>query len=243
MSDLANFYDNDFYRDQIEGSYRSAKRYASILGEVWQPASVVDLGCGRGAWLKAFRERGAVRVMGLDGPWNAQDKMIDPEIEFRPVDFNETLNAADLAKFDLAISLEVAEHLEEAVARNFVASLANLSDNVLFGAAFSGQGGTNHVNEQPHSYWAAHFDALGYEPFDLFRPLVWGDDEIEFWYRQNTFLYVRTGAPLHAKLVEVGMRAVPHSFMNCVHPMMYERRLAPPTFKASLRYMVDAIVR
>ena len=28
-------------------------------------------------------------------------------------------------------------------------------------------------------------------PFDLIRPVFWADQDIEYWYRQNTFLYVK----------------------------------------------------
>jgi len=89
------------------------------------------------------------------------------------------------------MSLEVAEHLEPATAPQFVNSLATASDVVLFSAAYTQQGGTNHINEQPHSYWAGLFAGHAFAPFDLFRPVFWGNDEICFWYRQNVFLYVK----------------------------------------------------
>lgn len=73
-------------------------------------------------------------------------------------------------RFDLAMSVEVAEHLHEASAKGFVASLTRLSDVVLFGSAFSSQGGTNHVNEQPHIYWAKLFETHDYAPYVFLAP-------------------------------------------------------------------------
>jgi len=57
-------------------------------------------------------------------------------------------------KIGVSGSLEVAEHLEPSSAGTIVQSLVSLSDVFLFSAAFPGQGRTNHINEQPHSYWA-----------------------------------------------------------------------------------------
>ena len=87
-------------------------------------------------------------------------------------------------KFDLAMSLEVAEHLKPATAPQFVNSLATASDAVLFSAAYSNQGGTNHFNEQPQTYWARLFAEDNFAPFDLFRPAFWGNDHVCFWYRR-----------------------------------------------------------
>jgi hypothetical protein len=50
------------------------------------------------------------------------------------------------------------------------------------------QGGTNHINEQQHSYWAKLFAARDFYPLDLFRP---ENENVDIWYRQNVFLYVR----------------------------------------------------
>jgi hypothetical protein len=53
------------------------------------------------------------------------------------------------------------------------------------------EGGTNHINEQPHTYWEKLFAEYFFCPFDLFRPVFWGDEDVDFWYRQNVFLYAR----------------------------------------------------
>ncbi len=66
------------------------------------------------------------------------------------------------SQYDIAISLEVAEHLPEKVADRYVGLLCGLSSIVIFSAATPGQSGTDHVNEQPHSYWIEKFSARGY---------------------------------------------------------------------------------
>jgi SAM-dependent methyltransferase len=233
---MASRYGDAFYQTHMSASLASARKYADILGEHHRPRTVADVGCGRGTWLQAFAERGATRVVGFDGPWNSQDVMIDDAIEFRPLDLNRPGDAAAGERFDLAMSLEVGEHLEPESSEAFVRFLASLSDVVLYSAAFSGQGGVNHINERPHSSWAQIYARFGYSPYDLFRQRTWGDDDISFWYRQNAFLYVRDDTPLARRLADAGLQPVANlAFMDCIHPELYALRLSEIGFKALLR--------
>ena len=211
-------YDDTFYNSQVDGSFRSAKVYAELLKSLLAPSSVADLGCGRGTWLKAFAEAGATKLVGFDGSWNNQDRMIDSRIHFIATDLNQPMPRGG-SKFDLAVSLEVAEHLKREASALFVQNITSLSDAVLFGAAFINQGGTDHINEQCHSYWAQLFIENGYLPYDVFRPAVWGVSEVEFLYQQNAFLYVKVESVAAAKLEKSGYRPISNlEFMNCVHP-------------------------
>jgi SAM-dependent methyltransferase len=219
-------------------SLASARKFMRHLWQYLQPASVLDVGCGRGTWLKACKELGCRTLVGYDGPWNDQSKMVDADIVFRPVDVRRPFGTGE--KFDLAMSLEVAEHLEARHAERFVKSLAACADCILFGAALVGQGGCNHLNEQLPSYWAYRFGHYGFVPFDLFRPALWGDATICFWYRQNTFLYLRRGsAPYQAiKARGVAELAEP-GFMDCIHPELYAQKIADK----DLMYKLDDLRR
>ena len=220
-------------------SLKSARIYIEHLRKLHQAASVLDVGCGRGMWLKACHEAGCTKLLGLDGRWNEQSLMADPAILFRAIDLDQPFTSE---RVDLAMSLEVAEHLKPASASSFVASLTGTSDTVLFGAAFLGQGGTNHINEQPCSYWATLFAAEGFDAFDIFRPALWGDSRIPFWYRQNTFLYARRGSDAH-RLFGLPVR---RDFMDCIHPEMYAARTATisaPSFKDHMRSLPSSLAR
>lgn len=216
-----NLYGQDFYNSQIYGSLLSAQVYLFHLFSIWGvPESVADLGCGRGAWLATCRDLGVRRTVGFDGDWNSQGDMLDRNIEFHPVNLEMELLLTDT--FDLAISLEVAEHLQPESSDTFVESLASLSGAILFGAAFTGQPGANHINTRPHSFWAEKFFERGYLLFDLFRPTFWNDDRVEPCYRQNTFLYVKPGHSLHSALVNRGYASSTDlMLMDCVHPAVY----------------------
>lgn len=239
----SDHYSDDFYKGQIAGSLRSALKYVDFLATIYRPESVADLGCGRGTWLKAFKDRGAGRVVGYDGPWNEQSNMVDPAIEFHAVDLNKPIDAGNMGRFDLAMSLEVAEHLEAVSASGFVDSLTRLSDAVLFSAAFTQQGGTNHINERPHTYWARIFALYDYVPYDLFRPLFWGDEEIEFWYQQNVFLYVRQNSPVAGLLSSTGHQPMKNiRFMDCVHPALYRSSLQQASTRALIKRLAISVI-
>jgi hypothetical protein len=105
----------------------------------------------------------------------------------------------------------------------------------LSSAPYLNQGRTNHINEQPHTYWG--FASFIYLPFDLFRPIVWGDSEIELWYQQNAFLYVRKNTPVFTRLMAAGKSPIQNiAFMNCVHPRLFEAQTGT---KASLKRVVS----
>ncbi len=218
---LQDIYDRGFFTEQVEGSSRSATvMVPHILALFPRTASVVDVGCGTGVWLQHFKGAGVPHVLGLDGGGALDNDMLLLEHhEFRHADFTKPLRLPD--RFDLAISLEVAEHLPPSAAQTFVANLCQLSDAVVFGAAIPGQSGTWHINERWPSYWAALFDAEGYELFDVLRPQVWYDRRVEWWYAQNTLVFVRRGRDTVAEGVRAAQKqAIPA--LDFVHPRCFE---------------------
>ena len=182
-------YTEKFYKTMSQEALESARVYLRYLWNFIQPNSVLDVGCGRGAWLKVCHELGCNDLYGYDGNWNDQSQMIDESIEFTSIDLNEQFSLGK--EVDLLITLEVAEYLSPSSSSQFIKSITSASKVVLFSAAYTKQGGTNHINEQAHSYWASLFINNGYVPFDLFRPVFWGNKKVGFWYQQNTFLYVK----------------------------------------------------
>jgi SAM-dependent methyltransferase len=151
--------------------------------------SVVDVGCGSGSWLKAFQKNGTRTIFGVDG--NATPVLDIPRDRFLRTDLDKPFKMRE--RFDLAVSLEVAEHLSPASADLLIRNLTNLAPAVLFSSAIPGQGGAHHVNEQWPGYWAAKFAKRGYKAFDCLRLRVWEDPSVEWWYSQNILLYVKKG--------------------------------------------------
>lgn len=185
-------YDSQFLSYGRSVATRSAHVIVPILHEALRPTSILDLGCGRGAWLEVWKASGASEVLGVDGDYVDRSDLAVDESEFCARDLGGTIDLQ--RRFDLVESLEVAEHLPESRARGFVADLCRHGDTVLFGAAPPGQGGEQHINEQPYAYWRAFFDELGYTAFDFVRPQVASRRDVAPWYRYNTLLYVKREA-------------------------------------------------
>lgn len=214
-------YDAAFYRHIGTGSERSARRLLPVVFDLVAPRSCVDLGCGEGSWLSVCQELGAAEVLGLDGSWVDPQALKIPSSAFRAVDLAGELPV--LPRFDLAMSLEVAEHLPGSAASAFVDRLTALAPAVLFAAAVPGQGGTGHVNEQWSDYWIDLFAARGFRVVDVIRPAFWDDgDDLEPWYVQNTFLFVADEvagrSPQLAAAVDAGLRLP----ARVVHPRVLD---------------------
>jgi SAM-dependent methyltransferase len=182
-------YDTKFFQDQSRGSYNSAKLILPIIFDLVSPKSIVDVGCGVGTWLAACRELGVMDIAGIDGEYVDRRRLRVPLEYFTPADLTRKIELP--RKFDLAICLEVAEHLPISSAHTLVSSLASFSSSVLFSAAIPGQRGVNHINEQWPPYWEKLFADHGYQLVDCIRWRVWDQKEVEFWYAQNCFLFVQ----------------------------------------------------
>jgi hypothetical protein len=220
-------YDKGFFEAQQSGSEQSANVIVPLLLAKFPIRSVVDVGCGVGPWLRAFSNQGIADLTGLDGDYvNRADLLI-------PVDrFHATDLASDFSinrRYDLACSLEVAEHLPAAAGPEFVAKLCKAAPIVLFSAAIPGQGGTGHINEAWHDVWREYFASQGYRPLDLIRWKIWGHKQVEWWYQQNTIVYV-DGSTLAS---HPDLQVVDQSIsLNVVHPDCYAHQAEVSVSKA-----------
>lgn len=152
---------------------------------VMQIDSVIDVGCGEGWWAQEFAKH--CTVTGIDGSeWGDAHPLGD---RFIQVDLGQPLPA--LGHFDVAVCLEVGEHLPYERAAAFVADLCALADLVVFSAAIPHQTGAGHINCQWQSWWAILFAVHGYTPDVSLRWAIWNDERVEPWYRQNIVLYSR----------------------------------------------------
>lgn len=186
--DDALLYDAEFYNRQMGNSERAAIRIAPLVQDIVKAKSVIDIGCGVGAWLKAFREIGCENILGVDGDYVDRNLLKIPSDQFKVADLSQPFH---YGPFDLAISLEVAEHIPASAADIFVESLTKCADAILFSAAIPFQGGVNHINEQWPSYWIAKFRKHNFEILDCIRPQIWNDRSLPSAYRQNCLLFCK----------------------------------------------------
>ena len=213
-------YDERFYSSQSEPSSRSASAVVPLLIDLIRPKSVVDVGCGVGTWLRAFRGNGVADILGIDGAYVDRNRLQIPEDCFLSVDLpNPPLIDQ---RFDLALCLEVAEHIRESYASRLIDFITALAPVVCFSAAVPGQGGAGHVNEQWPDYWSRHFADRGYQIFDVIRPRIWSITQVEPWYCQNSFLYIHESQS--GKYPEVMKNSCSTDLPLClVHPELFRR--------------------
>jgi SAM-dependent methyltransferase len=212
-------YTRKFYETIRGGARRSAQVVVPIILQLVQPKAVVDVGCGDGTWLAVLREHGISDTLGLDGDYVDRRKLQIPQDQFMAADLSSPFELP--RTFDLAVSLEVAEHLPPQSAEGFVDSLVRLAPVVLFSAAIPLQGGTQHVNEQWPDYWASLFRHHDYVPIDFIRGKIWDNDDVEWWYAQNCLVFANSASLKNDNLLRAAFEATNPHQLNIVHPRQY----------------------
>lgn len=213
-------YDNEFYQTQAADSRRSAAAVVPLIIDLVRPRSVIDIGCGVGTWLAEFERNGISDYLGVDGDYVSPELLQIPRERFQPADLKEPISLP--RRYDLAVSLEVAEHLPAERAATFVASLTQLAPVALFSAAVPFQGGTSHINEQWPEYWRHLFRQRGWRAVDAIRPLVWGRPEVSWWYQQNVVLYCSP----EILAAHPALQPTPDERpLDIVHPALFENNM------------------
>jgi SAM-dependent methyltransferase len=181
-------YNTQFFNDLTSSAISSANEIVPIIIKLLNPTSVIDVGCGNGAWLSVWEKLGVSDILGVDGNYISRNQLMIKEEQFLPQDleYGIYLNRC----FDLVTCLEVAEHLKKESANNFIESLCGLGRIIIFSAAIPGQEGRNHINEQYPSYWRKLFKQNNFLAIDCIRSKIWTNDKVSWWYRQNLMIYI-----------------------------------------------------
>jgi len=215
-------YDEIFYLYQREGSLRSARKVLPLIHSQISPRSILDVGCGAGAWLKIHNELGVDDFLGVDGDYVKASILLIDESNFHPWNITRPFELG--RQFDLVQCLEVAEHIPAEFSETLVDNLTRHGKVILFSAAAPGQGGESHINEQPYDYWKNIFSERGYQLYDFIRPIINKSKEVESWYRYNILLFV------HESMVNNLTEQVKASYVNQdssvkdISPFIYKLR-------------------
>jgi SAM-dependent methyltransferase len=216
-------YDQDFFDSHRQLSLESARRVMPRLLELSGAKSVIDVGCGTGAWLSVLAEQG-VAITGIDGEYAIASGLLIPRDRFVPHDLKAPIPQS-LGRFDLAMCLEVGEHLEKSRAASLVSELCSLAPMVAFSAAIPRQGGLDHINECWQSEWARLFEGQGFTAIDAVRPAIWTDTRVAMWYRQNLIVYVRAGETWRYPNLAPFLGGPYKPVLDVVHPEMFSCHL------------------
>jgi SAM-dependent methyltransferase len=210
-------YSEAFYKSVDYRASETATLVFKVLSRYIKGNSILDLGCGSGAWLRAALEHGYTTATGIDlsssldlirQKTTFQKYISNRSLTLIEKDFvNDPLSNLDFA--DVSICLEVLEHLPNEIAKSLVKLLTETSHFVVFSAAQPGQGGTHHINEQPLTYWVEEFARYNYHPFDLFRTILANQKGIPRFYALNMLFFVNDGNLNSKKLIldEVSLNA------------------------------------
>jgi SAM-dependent methyltransferase len=231
-------YDSDFFTANDSGSARTARAVVPMIFELIRPASVVDVGCGTGVWLSEFVKLGIVDVIGIDGDYVDRSALLIPPDRFRAQNLSDGSARID-RRFDLAMSLEVAEHLPTDQSDRHVELLTRAAPVVVFSAAIPYQEGTHHINCQWQSYWAERFEARGFVTIDALRSAMWDHPQVGAWYAQNMLVYADpTILPMQPGLGRA-FQQTDRKRINVVHPQRYSNVANPRAI--SLRKIARAL--
>ncbi len=218
-------YNEAFHRNRDCLTRETAVIVSDFLLKNFNICSVCDVGGGIGVWLDVFRSKidsKSFKGILLEGDYIKKEWLLCPEL-FQCCNLEE--NFCLPQKYDLAIALEVAEHLHVNCAERFITNLCKISDLILFSAAIPYQGGAGHLNEQPFSYWRNLFAQNGYSCYDIVRSLISKMDSIPFWYRNNIFVYAKDTLPKNTV-----MSSCTNDFIDYIHIDTYLKRLSDVQF-------------
>ena len=189
-------YDAAYYDDVDGEAERSAPAMVRSMVRDLAPATLLDVGCGGGAILAECVRQG-IAGRGLEYSEAGLARCRSRGLDVARCDLEIDALDAPPTPYDVVLSAEVAEHLPASVADRFVDALASQGRTIVLTAATPGQGGTDHVNEQPHAYWIGKLAARGFTLDDALT-MRWRAEwagATASWYADNVMVFRRAGTP------------------------------------------------
>ena len=163
----------------------TAEQVVDVFKKYIDFETVIDLGCGTGVYLDEFKKRCKIAI-GVDGNKDAK-----PDVLY---DLGEK---QDFIGYDLAFSIEVAEHIAPEKADNFADNLCcgewivmttcppDRSDSKYTKVA--------HLNEQHKPYWVNKMEKRGYKNEYLLQNRMQEDfkkiNGIPTWFNHNLMVF------------------------------------------------------
>jgi len=189
-------YDDSVYQEWIDMYANCASLIVTSLQLAFPIKTVVDEGSGLCIFANEFAKQG-FKVVATDGSKDAE-KYASKDIHYLQLDFRVNGFEKQLKLFhpvyDIAVCMEVAEHLPPESASSLIESLTNLSSIIVFTSAQPGQGGLGHFNEQPHAYWQSLFEQFGYgldENLTKNLRIIWKSGNVAWWLSENLLIFRR----------------------------------------------------
>jgi SAM-dependent methyltransferase len=183
-------YDANYYRFIDAEALTASNAMAQTIVQHFKPGTLVDVGCGTGAFLAAVRDR-SVQTFGLEYSAAGLEYCAKRNLNVHRFDL-ASASPPPVPRCDVCTSFEVAEHLPPELADRFMETLVVLAGTVILTAATPGQGGAGHINEQPHQYWIDKAKAHGLvfeESLSNHWREEWRSANLPFWYANNVMIF------------------------------------------------------
>jgi 2-polyprenyl-3-methyl-5-hydroxy-6-metoxy-1,4-benzoquinol methylase len=162
-------YDYDYYTHDCgpnphdsDDTVSFFKSVAANIKRDFNPKTVLDVGCAMGHLVGALHDIG-VEAYGIDVSEYAINRVRQDIKPFCQVlSIGQRLPSNFPQKFDLLVTIEVAEHLYEEESQAFVDSICGFSDEIIFSSTPSDLMERTHYNVQQLEYWAKRFATNGF---------------------------------------------------------------------------------
>ena len=185
-------FDKSFFDKNLEWNTPIAEKLAELVIKYFNPKSIVDVGCGNAEFLSEFKKKD-IAIKGYEGSRHALENSLVDRKFVEQFDLRQRIKPQQ--RYDLALCLEVAEHIEESFSQNLVDNLTDLSDSIIFTAASPGQGGQFHINEQKPEFWIDIFNAQNFiydrEATKKIKAEM-KKEEILWWYHENLMVFKKS---------------------------------------------------
>lgn len=188
-------YTVEYYQAINEDEKEQAFSLTKAIAELYHPKSVVDLGCGTGLYLFPFGSSD-VELLGVD----ISEAAFDNRTRCMDRKYLKTMDIAEPSfslphKFDVALCLEVLEHIGNEKTKVLMENITKASDILIVSAAQPGQAGLNHVTLEPPEYWNKLFMEKGFkrdyhDEYQLILPVSQVHHTI--WIIRNLMVFKRT---------------------------------------------------
>jgi len=168
LDEAKRLYQEDFlsvYPKVFFNRMKKLKGWQSDIGgkiqKEWNLTSAIDFGCASGFYLFGMFSNGA-KIKGFEYSFENSKHLIPEEIKDM-IHFGDVQEDLVDGKYDLSMSIEVAEHIMPDKSEQFVRNLAESSEKyIVLSAAEPGDGGTGHINCRIFSEWTDMFEKYGF---------------------------------------------------------------------------------
>lgn len=185
--DIIN-YDERYFKWHRDNTRDYAIKTMNWYIQEFKPKSIIDYGCGIGAYLESALINDIYDIKGFDIGGDNVKKFTD-EAVIKYIEYTDCTKPISTKYYDCVISLETGEHIETESSEQFVKNICNSTKRdgvIIFSAAQPGQSGTGHINCQEKIFWKERF---------LFNSFVY-DDLLTEYITDN---WSRLGAPIYIK--------------------------------------------